>query len=1150
MRNIKITALLLAVLMVVSAFAGCASKTAVSDLENKVQEQGDALAGIQNSIKDLADAIANQGSSSELDDIKEDVAENKQNVADILAAIESLKDAVAGATGESEDVKTAINQAGAKIDALKDEYAANKAHYTAEDYATIVATLGAAQAAISTCVTAEAVAAELATMTAALDKCVRVDDSIYAYYVALKGNITDKSADLAEEAEDALAAAVKFYKKADLKVNPLEAYETEEDDEFPLAEELEALIEAQTGTGLGTLDQLKKDAAQLVKDIDEAAEKFDEDALEALYDEYRDFVKDAKKLSEENVALVTNADKLTAALASAENISAAIAALDKAAWEITSLLKDSYGNYVQIFADYNTLAKTGKQAVFTFESAKKSGKTLKSEMALTVKIYDAIDDKLAELAEDYELTDAAVAFVVDAYAAAKKWGEEYYARYEADKALVKAFEAEYEKLSDGIFADIKDLASTRLTAASALDLVEKYEANRDAINKWAADLVAAYKAEYKALKDKDTVNFTDATYPALVEDNFSAMAVAAELGDWEWVEVEDDEYEWKYVGYNGGLDDSETNFYYDLYAFDYAADEEGEEGALGKFLRLEFPTAYAAAKKINAAIKDFKVDQANSIVDLVVKVGGYYTGAAEDEETGKVMLAPIAITDENKDAPYVKETIADFVYNYKGDNYDLSGMIDVALYNEKLAGVEKAIEDAEKALAELVASYKALLGENNNVIVTMDNADEIIKLEALLIKAKAAANVNVLKAIVDDTKDGLNVYELKAIITDYLAEGQTATEFYNEILLSTDYADTEAGKTETGAITRLVYQAKALKREALFVESAYKVIKSLNDATGGKAFAYTTLNDAAALLTKLNATEGSLSTDAYLYGIFGFDTAERKTSAGATEYQTTAKMVRFNKDTGFYQGSLTGSWSADKNSAIRSAIAATRAQWAYNVAPTGDAIKDAQAFYDLMFGTIVTDIKTTDSESLSAKWGASTKFFPGYTLPMIATYLEAKFIINNMGKSTAAIDAAKAGWGEATSNYGFEYNKAMVANMLRVGAKLDAAELATIGNALNYSGITRAILNINEARAEGAKITFDIAFGHADASWISETYDITKVDYATGGALEADEDASTYLDHGIKLEELVVDVISIWDYVAPEASEEESSDVLDPDVAA
>lgn len=1131
MRNIKITALLLAVLMVVTAFAGCASKSAVSDLDNKVQEQANALAGIQESLKDLAAAIEDDKGSSELDDIKADVEANKQSVADILAAIEGLKDAVAGATGESEDVKTAVNQAGAKIDALKDEYAANKAHYTAEDYATIVATLGAAQAAISTCVTAEAVAAELATMTASLEKCVRVDDSIYAYYVALKGNITDKSAELAEEADDALEAAVKFYKKADLKVNPLVAYETEEDDEFPLAAELEALIEAQTGTDKGTLAYVKSWAEDLVEDIDEAAEKFDEEALEDLYDEYRDFVKEAKKLSEENVALVTNADKLTAALASAENISSAIAALDKAAWEITSLLKATYGDYVQIFADYNTLAAApDKQAVFTFESAKKSGKTLKSEMALTIKIYDAIDDKLAELAEDYELTDAAVAFVVDAYAASKSWGEEYYARYEADKALVEAFEAEYEKLAEGIFADIKDLASARLTATSALDLVEKYEANRDAINKWAADLVAAYKAEYKALKDKDTVNFTDAEYPALVEANFNAMAVAAELGNWELVEVETDEYEWQYKGYTGGLDDADTNFYYDLYAFDYAADlEDGTEGVLGKFLRVDFPAAYAAAKRINKAIKDFKVDQANSIVDLLVKVGGYYAGTVVEE--GKTMLKPIVVAAGATD-PYAADTIANFVFKYKTENYDLTGMIDVAVYNEKLAGVEKAIEDAEKALAELVASYKALLGDNNNVIVTMDNADEIIKLEALLIKAKAAANVNVMKAIVEDTKDGLNVYELKAIVTEFLAEGQTAEEFYNAILLSTDYTDTVAGSVDTGAITRLVYQARALKKEALYVESAYKVIKSLNDATGGKAFAYTTLNDASALMTNLNAAEGSLKTDAYLYGIFGFDVAERKTSTGATEYQATAKMVRFSVVSGFYQGSLAGEWCGDKNAAIRSAIMATKTKnvWVYNAVATGDATADAQAFYTLMFETIANDVKNTDSESLSALWGNGTKFFLGYTLPMIATYLEAKFIINNMGQTTDAITAAKAGWGEPTSNYGFEYNKAMVANMLRVGAKLDAAELATIGNALNYSGITRAILNINEAREDAAKIKFDIAFGHADATWLSETYDITKVDYYTNGAVAAPAGASTYADHGINLAELVIDVISIWDY--------------------
>ena len=119
MRKIKITALLLAVLMIVTAFAGCASKSTVTNLDNKVadldgkiQEQANALAGIQDSLKDITAALENQGSSDELDDVKAEIEANKKDtdekIDDILAAIESLKDSVAGATGEDEDVKKAI----------------------------------------------------------------------------------------------------------------------------------------------------------------------------------------------------------------------------------------------------------------------------------------------------------------------------------------------------------------------------------------------------------------------------------------------------------------------------------------------------------------------------------------------------------------------------------------------------------------------------------------------------------------------------------------------------------------------------------------------------------------------------------------------------------------------------------------------------------------------------------------------------------------------------------------------------------------------------------------------------------------------------------------------------------------------------------
>lgn len=1112
MRNIKITALLLAVLMVVSAFAGCASS---SDLENKVNEQANAIAGIQDSIKDLADAIANQGSSSELDDIKADIAENKQdaaenkqNIADILEAINGLKEAVAGATGESEDVKVAIAQAGAKVDALKEAYAEVKGHYTAEDWATITATLGAAQAAISTCVTAEAVAAEIAAMETALAACVRVDDSIYAYVVALEGNITDASADLVKEAQEALKAARKFYSKAATALqDALVVYEISEDEVINLETAIAALATAQNTT----LPALKAEAEAIVKAIDTAIEEFNKTALETLSRRYRTFVRNAEKLSAENVALVTNADKLDEALLSVSNVAAALYDLQNGIdWEIVSVLAATYGTDVKLFADYEKLVATDDQAVIVFNTKNTKGATVKAD---TIKIYDAIDAKLAEFAAEYELTDVALEWVITQYK-----GDTFLAKYEADKALLKAFIAEAEAMADGIFADIKDLASATLTAASALDLVTKYEANAKAIDAWKDGLTKAYAAEYKALEDKNAVNYNEAKYDALLKKNFNAMAQAAELGEWKFNATAE---KWEYKGYDKAFTIS-SDFYYDLYAFNYA---ENEKDLLGDFLKTDFPAAYAIAERINAAIKNFKVDQANSVLPLLQGIGGYY--GAVDSTTGKPMLNPIIATGTTN--PYAGDTIASFVFQYKTDNYDLSGMINTALYEEKVAAVAAAVDAAEVAVKALDSAYKALLGENNNVIVTMDNADAIIALEALLIQAKAAANVNVKKAIVKETKSGLNVYEIKDIVADVLAEGETAAQYYNRVLLSTDYANTEAGVTETGAIVRLVYQAKALKREATFVESAYKVIKQLNDATGGKAFAYSTLNDAATLITKLNAAEKDLDVNGYWYGIAGFDTATRTDSTGKTLYTVTAKMVRFNKDTGFYMGSIPGSENADKDTAIRSAIAATRAQWAYTTTAAS-----ANALYTLLFTTIMNDVKTTDSEALSTKFGASNKFFPAYTLPMIATYLEAKFVINNMGKTTDAITAAKAGWGDENSNYGFEYNKAMVANMLRVSANLDTAELTIIGNAANYSALTRAITNINEARADANKITFDIAFGHADSSWISDTYNLAKVDYAKGGAVVAPSTASTYADHDIDLTKLVVDLIFIWE--APAAA--------------
>ena len=191
-------------------------------------------------------------------------------------------------------------------------------------------------------------------------------------------------------------------------------------------------------------------------------------------------------------------------------------------------------------------------------------------------------------------------------------------------------------------------------------------------------------------------------------------------------------------------------------------------------------------------------------------------------------------------------------------------------------------------------------------------------------------------------------------------------------------------------------------------------------------------------------------------------------------------------------------------------------------------------------GFLQSSIKATDSEELKTVIADNT-IIPAFALPMIASYLESKFIINNMGETAAEITTQKNGWGEPTSNYGFGYIKAMVVNQLRIdgAGKINDSRLSAIGDTANYDKLTLAV----KSACQDFNIATDITFGHADATWLSATYDITKVDYATNGWDNA-VIVADYLAHGIKLDELVVDAIVV--YIAPVEDAPVDTEAADP----
>ena len=313
---------------------------------------------------------------------------------------------------------------------------------------------------------------------------------------------------------------------------------------------------------------------------------------------------------------------------------------------------------------------------------------------------------------------------------------------------------------------------------------------------------------------------------------------------------------------------------------------------------------------------------------------------------------------------------------------------------------------------------------------------------------------------------------------------------------------------DTGVITRLVYQAETLKNEAAFVASAYTMMQKLNGVNGGEAFKYANNNNGYAVVTNMaDANYRDLAKYGYMYGVLSYESTT-KTVNGETKYGAKASVVRF-KDTGFYTGSYTlEATKATADEAMRAAWADIKADMLYGFT----AINSQEAFAKYMFaddGFLKNTIRDNDYEALGKlktgdKEDLQGRIIPAIVLPMMATYLEAKFMINNMGETAEAITKAKNGWGETTSNYGFGYIKAMVANQF--DGVVNDSRLDAIGNAANYDKLTVAV----KSACQDANVA-EVVIGAADATWLAETYDIRYIDCAIGGAVEADADAyNTY----------------------------------------
>ncbi len=217
MRKIKLMALLLAALMIVTAFAGCAGvkQEVVDDLDDRVSKIEDLLLQQNDTIGDLADKIENGGSN---DDVLAAIESMNKDLSDKIDDLENRVQDVENkpvAGGTDANVQAKQTEALASIAVQKAEFNKNAAEYDDEAFAAITSAFAKAEATVTAATTEAEVAAAMATLETTLDSYKTYAMKLYDYYIALLGNINDDAEQLVEEALDFIDVIDEVYEDLD-----------------------------------------------------------------------------------------------------------------------------------------------------------------------------------------------------------------------------------------------------------------------------------------------------------------------------------------------------------------------------------------------------------------------------------------------------------------------------------------------------------------------------------------------------------------------------------------------------------------------------------------------------------------------------------------------------------------------------------------------------------------------------------------------------------------------------------------------------------------------------------------------------------------------------------------------------------------------
>lgn len=821
MRKIKITALILAVLMVMAAFAGCAGKADVEELANKLDEHLNEAAANQEKtdekLSELADLIA--GLTNSQTQIKDDQQA-------VLDAIKDLTDKVTNVEN-TDKVDTTLEAAKTVYTTKLNEYKLtcelNKTDYAPADYQEVITALTNAINAIAAATTeADAKAAFEAAEKVYNDKATVVT-KLVGFYNKFINNVTkDSKEDIAalrvalygdNETDSILKVAygATVNKTSGAITGTLPATVTAYGaDKIHLVNQLHAIVKAYdylVGTDFGalvsdatskitaigkvTLDPAKLDAISRAEAAVRAVQKAVKGTAAADVH--------AAYLADSNVNLITNLADLTAATAKREALTVA-----KAMYSVRMGTAGTGGTMVSAFTKYTALT--------TKVDYKK------------VAVYEEINTKLAAWAAEYNVDAENIAWIVTNVDGVD------FAAYAADNhavaLTVKAAE-NFKAIADRIVAlgkttELKTAAFAEYDAiAKAIDTwkkLQKADANnkdpllRDAVNLSDYNF-ARILVQYGIFEDKTAaVDANKADIDLTVDATTALAALKAD---------------------NNG---TTKNMYVGVYGF---------EGDVLTFFTDTYNDAADDAKAINAAIAGVKVDEARSILDLI-NINGYWTVDA----AGKYTKLP-AITAVSGDI----DTVAEFYLTYKQEAYDLSYMINEQALNDKIAAVEKKIADQKKIAVELIATIDALIAEMKEDMVDIqlnDNAGDDVSVYDIFMGTNTDAADAGYKYLdlsyAADVKAAYQTY-LDAIVAAgingmkefVLVEGTTTGE-----MKFVDIFD----NARTGVLNDMREDITALEKEAAALKNLYDNIAKANK---GYAFTAATLQhkDYTALPNKL-----------------------------------------------------------------------------------------------------------------------------------------------------------------------------------------------------------------------------------------------------------------------------------------------------------